>query len=362
MKILHVINSPLIGGAEKVVRDLCASLNAAGIQTDVLFLSKSTSVSFFDSSSGYNIIYPKYNFGIYNPLLLIYLIKHIKKYDIVNVHLFPSLYYIGIIKMVFLRKKKIVFTEHSTNNRRMGNFMFKELDQLIYKYYNRIITISNDVDISIKNHLNFNAGKFVLIKNGIDLNSINIARRYPKTSLSEFIFESDFVVTQVSSFQYPKDQITLIDSLTRLPFGIKCIFVGDGVERLNCEKYVIEKKMENRIFFLGKRIDVYEIMKTSDVLVLSSKYEGMPISCLESMASNKPFIGTNVPGIREVVRDYGLLFEFSDSIKLSEHILNLYNDIKYYTNISIKCFNRSKDFDISNTVNSYINIYRSLNE
>ena len=362
MKVLQIINKPLIGGAEKVVRDLCVSLNAAGIQTDVLFLSKSTSVSFFDTSSGYRIIYPKYNFGIYNPLLLFYLIKHIKKYDIVNVHLFPSLYFIGIIKMFFLREKKIVFTEHSTNNRRMNNFMFKILDQFIYKYYNRIITISNDVDISIKNHLNFNSDKFLLIKNGIDLISINNARRYPKSSLSEFILESDFLVTQVSSFQYPKDQFTLVDSMARLPFGIKCIFVGDGVDRLSCEKYVIEKKLDNRIFFLGKRIDVYEIMKTSDVLVLSSKYEGMPISCLESMASNKPFIGTNVPGIREIVRDHGLLFEFSDSKKLFEHILKLYNDINYYNNISHKCFTRSKDFDISNTINSYINLYKSLNE
>lgn len=362
MKVLQVINKPLIGGAEKVVRDLCVSLNAVGIQTDVLFLSKSTSVSFFDTRSGYRVIYPKYKLGIYNPLLLFYIIKHVKKYDIINVHLFPSLYFLGIVKMLFLKEKKIVFTEHSTNNRRMNNFIFKFLDQFIYKYYNKIVTISNDVDISIKNHLNFKVNKFLLIKNGIDLNSIINAGKYSKHYLSEYISESDFVVTQVSSFQYPKDQFTLVDSLISLPFEIKCIFVGDGVDRPKCEKYVIEKNLQNRIFFLGKRTDVYEIMKTSDVLVLSSKYEGMPISCLESIASNKPFIGTDVPGIREIVRDHGLLFEFSDSIKLSEHILELYNNKNYYINVSNKCFIRSKDFDISNTVNAYIRLYKSLNE
>jgi glycosyltransferase involved in cell wall biosynthesis len=362
VKVLQVINKPLIGGAEKVVRDLCVSLNSAGIQTDVLFLSKSTSVSFFDTSSGYGIIYPKYNFSIYNPLLIFYLIKHVKKYDIINVHLFPSLYFLGIIKMFFLKKKSLIFTEHSTNNRRMNNIIFKFFDQLLYKYYNRIVTISNDVDISIKSHLDFNENKFLLIKNGIDLNVINNTSKYSKCSLSESILESDFLITQVSSFQYPKDHFTLIDSLAILPFEVKCIFVGDGVDRLNCEKYVVEKKLNNRIFFLGKRTDVYEIMKTSDVLVLSSKYEGMPISCLEGMASNKPFIGTNVPGIREIVRNHGLLFEFSDSIKLSEHILKLYNDINYYKNISHKCFIRSKDFDISNTVSSYISLYKSLDE
>ena len=210
--------------------------------------------------------------------------------------------------------------------------------------------------------MDFNDNKFLIIKNGIDLNVINNTSKYSKSFLSESILESDFLITQVSSFQYPKDHYTLIDSLARLPFEVKCIFVGDGVDRLNCEKYVVEKNLNNRIFFLGKRTDVYEIMKTSDVLVLSSKYEGMPISCLEGIASNKPFIGSNVPGIREIVKDHGLLFEFSNSSELSEHIYKLYNDKNYYKNISQKCFIRSKDFDISNTVGSYISLYKSLDK
>ncbi len=155
MKVLQIINSPLIGGAEKVVKDLCVSLNENNIQTDVLFLSKSNSISFFDVNSGYDIKYPQFNCSIYNPFLIFLILKHIRKYDIINVHLFPALYIVAFTKFLFSNKKILVFTEHSTNNRRMHNRFYKWIDQFVYKQYNKIVTISNDLDFAIKNHLGF---------------------------------------------------------------------------------------------------------------------------------------------------------------------------------------------------------------
>jgi glycosyltransferase involved in cell wall biosynthesis len=360
MKILHVINSPLIGGAEKLVRDLASSLNEDGVQTDILFLTRPRSVSFFDLNSGYKIIFPTFSFGFYNPFLVFYLIKHLKKYDVINVHLFPSLYLIAFIKMFFLRNLKIVFTEHSTENRRMNNEILRGIERIVYKNYDKIVTISTDVDRAIKAHLNFNEDKFILIQNGVDLNAIGSSNRIPRQSLSKLIDDSDFVITQVSSFQYPKDHFTVLEALAKLPCEIKCVFVGDGGDREICEKYVIKKKLESRVVFLGKRTDVYEIMKSSDVLVLSSRYEGMPVSCLESIASGKPFIGANVPGISEIIKGHGLLFNFSDSLKLAEHILNLYCDKNYYNSVANDCFLRSKNFDLSKTVNSYKRLYKTI--
>jgi glycosyltransferase involved in cell wall biosynthesis len=328
----------------------------------VLFLSKSNSISFFDVNSGYDIKYPQFNCSIYNPFLIFLILKHIRKYDIINVHLFPALYIVAFTKFLFSNKKILVFTEHSTNNRRMHNRFYKWIDQFVYKQYNKVVTISNDVDFAIKKHLGFRLEYFELIKNGIDFKIINKSKPYNKSQLCEQLLKTDFVVTQVSSFQYPKDQITLIDAIANLPTNIKCLLVGDGIERINCERYVKDRNLENKVFFLGKRIDVYEIMKTSDVLVLSSKYEGMPISCLESLFCNKPFIGTNVPGIREVVAGYGLLFDFLDSKQLSKHIFDLFIDPEYYSKISNSCLLRSKDFDISLTVKAYSKLYKSLNE
>src|SRR5690606_22583499 len=76
---------------------------------------------------------------IYHPIFIFRIIPFLKKYDIIHVHLFPSLYWAGLAKMVSFSKVKMVYTEHSTTNRRRSNFFFKLMDKLVYKFYDRII-------------------------------------------------------------------------------------------------------------------------------------------------------------------------------------------------------------------------------
>ena len=100
----------------------------------------------------------------------------------------------------------------------------------------------------------------------------------------------------------------------------------------------------------------------SDVVVLSSKYEGLSLSSIEGMASGKPFVASNVPGLKEVVEGAGILFPPGDEIKLAAELKHLAEDQDYYRRISEQCVERAKNYDIVEMVEKHIALYKKIIE
>lgn len=353
MKIVQIITSLETGGAEKLVVDLSKQFSEKLNSVDVISLSNKKTPFWYDLENT-NKIVGLTEGSVYNPLLIFKLIPYLSKYDIIQVHLFPALYWVVLAKWISFNKAKIFYTEHSTNNKRRSNFLFKIFDRIIYRGINKIITIADEVDVNLKNHLNFQEHKFYKIYNGVNVEKFLNADVYNK---SEFFNNTDFTIIQVSSFRYPKDQSTIIRALTLLPESVKLILVGDGPNKFDCQNLCIELNVADRVLFLGIRMDVPSLLKMCDVIALSSYHEGLSISNLEGMSVNKPFIGSNVQGIREVVENYGLLFERGDYIEFSELILKLMSNKDFYFNIANKCLSRAKQFDESIMINEYLKIY-----
>lgn len=359
MKVLQIINNLATGGAEKLILETVPLFHSKQITCDVLVLN-GYEFPFLKELKNLNIcnIYSITTGSMYNPLIIFKLIKYLKKYDVAHVHLFPSLYYVALAKMISFSKCKIVFTEHSTSNKRIRTKLFKLLDPLFYKPYSKIITISEKVDFLIKNHLNFNENKFELIKNGINLEKINEA----KTVNFDFLpnQENFKILLQVSSFQYPKDQKTVIKSLKLLPENVILFLVGVGELKNECEEFVKKEKLSHRVYFLGQRMDVPNILRSVDIVILSSHYEGLSLSSVEGMASGKPFVASKVQGLTEVVKDAGLLFEKNNVIQLSKYIRKLLENKIFYNQIVDKCLEQSKEYDIKNTISKHIILYKDI--
>lgn len=357
MRVLHVINSLLTGGAEKLIADSIPIYQQKGIATDVLLLKKSdtnfysklekeTSGKLFSLSKG----------SVYSPLLIFKIIPFFKKYDLIHVHLFPCLYWVVLAKIISFSKVKIVYTEHSTTNRRRQTIFFKIVDKLIYKHFENIICITDGVKNNLIQHIGIHY-PISVINNGILLKDFN-----PNTIavLQNAPDKKDFTLLQVSSFVGDKDQATLIKALTYLSDEIKLVLVGTGYKIDHCKNLVNELQLENRVSFLGNRYDIPELLAASDVVILSSNHEGFGLSIVEGMAAKKPCIATDVEGIREIVSGFGLLFEKGNSQQLSEIILELYKNQDYYNKIANQCFVRAQDFDIEKMVDSYIEIYKKI--
>lgn len=353
MKILQVINSLKIGGAEKLIADIVPLLRDRGHQVDVcLFDGIETDFKNRLLNEGIHIIDLGYNCNVYNPLFAFKLARVMKGYDVIHTHntapqLFATL-------GSYFSKSKLITTEHSTATRRRNYRLFKYIDKWMYSRYDQIICISEPSEASLRAYIG-NKYPIVTIKNGIN------TKTFLDAEPIDLEIGNCIIITMVAGFRYEKDQPTVIKALKYLPLNYHLVLVGDGVERINIEAIIAEEGMTERVHILGIRDDVPNILKASDVIVMSSHREGLSLSNVEGMCSGHPFVASDVEGLREVTENYGLLFPHGDSKVLAEIIQKLCTDPAYAKEVSIRCEERALQYDIKKMVDEYNNIYLRFN-
>lgn len=362
MKILHIINSLGCGGAESLLSDLCYIQKEQGLDISIATLRGTESI-FKDKVEklGIKYICLSNRMSIYNPLLIFKIATIIKGYDLVHVHLFPAQYWVALAKFFTNAKTLIVTTEHSTNNRRREYKIFQYIDTFVYKLYDKIICCSEKACETFMCHFP-SIRHAIAIPNGINLGRFKNATPKSKRQLFD-LPETSCVIVMVARFQPPKRQDTLIETLKYLPENYCVVFAGNKPDDPNVElvvNLVKELKLENRVRLLGVRGDIPDVLKSSDIIVLASDYEGLSLSSIEGMAINKPFIATNANGLREVVSGAGILYEKDNPKMLADHILSLMQNDVYYNEISERCSARASQYDINTMAQSYLNVYQEL--
>ncbi|MGY5846903.1 glycosyltransferase [Salegentibacter sp. HM20] len=358
MKVLQVINSLGTGGAEKLIIDSLPVYMEKGLEIELLLLNSRATPFLKQLISSSNCKIHSIGEGsVYNPKNILKIIPFLKKFDVVHVHLFPSLYWVAIAKILSRSRAKFIFTEHNTSNKRRNLWIFKFFDRIIYSVYDKIVTIAEEVDNNLRRHLKGNTSKFELIENGIDLKSYKNAIPLSKT---EFFENDDIILIQVSSFRIQKDQPTLIRALKLLPEQFKLLLVGEGHLKAENKNLVEYLDLSSRVKFCGIREDVPSLLKTADFVILSSHHEGLSLSSIEGMASGKPFLASDVPGLTEVVKGAGVLFPEGDEKSLAKEILKLINTPEYYKKIAANGLKRSQKYDLKVMVDRYIVLYHRI--
>lgn len=356
MKVLHVITSLLLGGAEKLLVDSLPLYKKQKIQPEVYMLNNIKGPFYEVLVNEHDIkIYnsEKYK-SVYDPRHILQIRKLIPKYDIVHVHLFPGTYFVPIGSLFI--KTTIVYTEHSTENRRRRLLFFKCLDSILYRKFDRIFAISNGVQNNLVKHLNKKDSEVRVINNGISIGNYHNSKPVTLPKIAKY----SNIIIQVSNFSKQKDQNTLIKALGKLPKDNCVVFVGGGALLENSKTLVKLLGLEDRVFFLGYRSDVPALLKAAHIYVQSSHYEGFGLSCVEAMASNMPVIASNVRGLSEIVNGYGVLFSPSNEQELASKLNRLIKDPEHYNTVRAKCLDRANDFAIEKMVSNYISEYNYL--
>lgn len=362
IKVLHIIPTLNAGGAEKLVEESLPIMKKIyDIDVEVLLLTNKGNV--FDEKLKENNI--KINVSPYEKIRsaknIFYIIKLIKKnhYDIVHTHLFPCNYLASIAsKLIFKNKPKLITTEHSTHNKRRDKFYFKPIEKIIYSSYETIISISEGTQQNLINWIKpKDKEKFLVIENGINLEDFMNVESYKKSDLDSRFNESTRLLCMVGSFSKQKDQATIIRAMKDLPKDTFLLLVGDGPLRQENEKLAKEMDVSDRVKFLGIRKDVPKIFKASDIVIVSSHWEGFGLVAAEGMAAGKPVIASDVPGLAEVVGGAGVLFTKSDSNDLIDKIQHLVENQREYDDISKRCLKRSNKYDINEMVKKYCEQY-----
>lgn len=360
MKILQVITSLRVGGAEKLVADMVPLFREKGHTVDI-FVFDGVRTPFLQQLEGNNVRVITYNEGAspYHPANIFRLQNLIPQYDIVHTHNTSCQYYASIAKILCKNKRtKLVTTEHSANNRRRDNFLFKHLDRWMYRQYSSIVAISDKATENLQKFLG-DSFSVETIYNGINLQKFSTAEILANDSVLKKN-SRNFVISMVAGFREEKDQDTLIKSLKFLPDNCVLWLIGDGIRRHECENLVRSLELSERVVFAGIRTDIPNILKASDAIVMSSHWEGLSLSSIEGMSVGKPFIASDVDGLHEIVNGNGILFPHQDEKALADIILELFEKTEYAKIIAEKCGDKASQYDISKTVDAYLKVYKKV--
>ncbi|NNM22739.1 MAG: glycosyltransferase family 4 protein, partial [Flavobacteriaceae bacterium] len=246
---------------------------------------------------------------------------------------------------------------HNTSNRRTGIF-FRISDRIIYGRYLKIVAITEEIKTILISKLKCKSGKISVIPNGIDLTEIKNAKALDRT---EFKLSGQHrILLQVSSFTAQKDPQTPIRSLVQLPKDHVLLLVGDGETKAACKRLVTELGLDKRVLFLGVRLDVPSLLKTADIVILSSHFEGLSLSSIEGMASGRPFIASEVPGLSKLVRGAGILFPKGDAEYLASEITKLLSDADYHDATVRSCLKRAEEYSLDRMLQEHLTLYNTL--
>lgn len=114
----------------------------------------------------------------------------------------------------------------------------------------------------------------------------------------------DVIFTCVGRLDEQKNPLGLIEAFSLMNESrahLAMLGGGDMEERVTA--FIAEKNLHSRIHLLGKRNDIAECLAASDVFVLASNWEGSPLAVMEAMASGLPVVSTDVGGVPELVKD-----------------------------------------------------------
>lgn len=344
-----------MGGAEGLISELASLMNKYGNQVGVLvFDGEETPFMRKLHERGVMVMTLGQNENVYSLGNILKLIPIIKQYEIVHTHNTACQMFVALAKKLSGAKCKLVTTEHNTDNRRRHIRCFKPLDMWMYRQYNAIIAISDEAKSLLENYTNHKYN-VIAIANGINVDDFLNATPY-----EDLRKDGQKIIIMVAAFRPQKDQDTLIRTMQRLPKDYALWLVGDGVRKPECEHFAQQLGVADRVKFWGLRTDVPRLLKTADMVVMSTHYEGMSLSNIEGMASGKPFVASNVKGIREITEGAGVMFEEGNDKQLANTIMQLMNNKAYHDDVVDKCLARAKEYDVSKTAEGYLAIYDSL--
>jgi glycosyltransferase involved in cell wall biosynthesis len=206
------------------------------------------------------------------------------------------------------------------------------------------------------------AERVKVIYNGI--NPELYKQEYTKNLRNEFGFdENDFVIGFVGRLSVQKGVQYALDafkSVIEKCSNIHLLICGDGELRGDVEKFVSENKLESKIHLAGFRKDIPDIMKTIDVLLTPSLWEGFGIVLIEAMASGKACIAADTSSIPEIVEDgvNGFLVPPKDSQSIADSLIIMISDpqlVHQMGQVGIKTVNNK--FTIDKMIKEYEKLF-----
>lgn len=312
MTILFVVTTLDFGGAEEQVKSLAVNMKSKGHDIAVISLKEPKAHIEQLQDSGITCYTLKMSSPrhIVSSILKTRVIVDKIKPDIIHSHMVHANIFMRIAN-IFTNTSELICTAHNI-------YEGSKYRDIWYRWTDDLCKLTTNVSREAVNEYAkrrlSKSHKLLYIPNGISLEKYKYSEVIKRADLN--ISEKDEVWLNVARFAQEKNHLNLIEAFSQyLTYNAQSILllVGDGELRYKAEEMVRRKDLNKRVLFLGKRTDVQSLMKMCNYFILPSCYEGLPMVLLEAGASSLPCIGTDIPGIRELLDDdCGVLSKSTD--------------------------------------------------
>lgn len=364
MKILFVITrSDVMGGASVHLLDLALGLKNFGHQVHILvggtgvFQERADALNLTVSTvpSLIREIRPFKDIRAYFQLK-----QAIKDFSPDLVHLHSSK--AGILGRLACRRLNIpcVFTAHgwafTEGVHNVLRLFYRVTERLMARFADKIITVSDyDRNLALRCHI-ADESKIERIHNGVsDISEFTGLVKHSQTDSVRFIM--------VARFESPKDHARALRVFSRVKhLGWKLEFVGDGPQMSTAIELAKQLEISEKVIFSGASSQVKDKLAASDVFILLSRWEGLPLTILEAMSLGLPIIASNVGGVSETIdRDCGFLVESTSDDGLLSAIESLICSVQLRARLGMAARGRYEMyFTLPRMINDTFAIYNQV--
>lgn len=235
---------------------------------------------------------------------------------------------------------------------------------LDYNRCDKIVSLTKGMKKDISKY-GVKKSKIITINNIVDIN-------YIQKESNVFVDNKEFneiknrKIIHVGRLEEQKNQKLLLDSfkliLDKID-NVELVIIGKGSKEKELKDYANKIGVKSKVHFLGFQDNPYYFIKNSDLLVLSSLYEGLPHTLLETMALKVPIVSTNCKtGPRDIFKGnkYGYLVHNNDAKILSKKIISLLNYENKLIRKVEKAYKRVYEYDVNNVVKKYEKLFEKV--
>ena len=209
-------------------------------------------------------------------------------------------------------------------------------------------------------------GKVKIIPNGVKIKDFDIDSREIRAKKEKYLGENNrIIVGSVGRLVDDKGYDVLLQaiSIARDKFkGVLFLIAGDGQDRQDLERQIMDLGLHERVKLLGELDNVPEILQVFDIYVQPSRREGMPLAVIEAMASELPIIASDIGGISKLLDGgkAGLLVEKENPQALSEALVSMIENEAFRNDYRERAFQQAKAFSIDKIAGEYVNLYKKM--
>lgn len=301
-KVLHVVRSLELGGAERVVVEYALAHDRSQYEPEVCCVVTGGPLVEVLRRAGVSVhvLERRARFDVGAVLALSRIIRR-GGFDVVHNHNLGPVF-VGVPAAILGGARAVVRTEHNVCiwNRPGRSF----LSRLAALRENAQIGVSHAVRASHVRAGRIPPARFVTVWNGIDDARVGVPDDARAVRRELGVSEDEMVCLSVGSLTFQKNHWSLLEAAQKvLSSGISARFliVGAGPLELELKERARELGVADRVLFLGERGDVPRILSAADIFVLASSWEGLPITVLEAMAAGVPCVATAVGGVPEAI-------------------------------------------------------------